>query len=99
MNLTFEERLLVETGLEQLYKEILSNGNVINSQIRQYIDAGEYGLALDDLADLYIETKNPLPSATLVLFDALATKMKMKSGDEWLAVAEILSTKQGKQRS
>lgn len=97
MNLTSEERLLIETGLEQLYREILSNGNVNNSQVRQYINVGEYGLALDDLADLYIATKNPLSSATLVLFDDLATKMKMKSGDEWLAVAEILSTKQDQQ--
>ena len=94
MKLTLEDRMWIEAGLEELYRGISANIEIDPSQIRKYIDVGEFGLALDELADLYMDIETPVPSATLTVFHALATKMKMTSGDEWQAVLEILSIKQ-----
>ena len=57
--------------------------------MREYIDVGEYGLALDDLAYIYLQVGKPVPADIIGLFDALATRMDMGQGDEWRAVAEI----------
>lgn len=93
MALTFEERLANKADLEQLYEAVPSIGAGDLDQVRVYIDVGEYGLALDDLADRYLEAKKLLPPDIRGLFDKLATRMGMKSGDEWRAVAELLSIK------
>jgi len=50
-------------------------------------------LALDDLAAIYLESKSPVRPEILALFEKLAIKMEMQSGDEWRAVADILSTR------
>ena len=63
MALTYEELLSIEADLEQLYEAMPSNEIGDRKQVRRYIDVGEYGLALDDLADIYLEAKKPLTPA------------------------------------
>ncbi len=93
MSLTLEECLLIETDIEQLYEAVPSHAMLNRDQARKYIDAGEYGLALDDLAAIYLESKSPVRPEIFALFEKLAIKMKMQPGDEWRAVADILSTR------
>ena len=83
MSLTPKEHLLIKTGLDQLYDQISSINGADHLQIRRFIDVGEHGFALDWLADLYMDLKVPPSSATLSLFQALATTMKMTPGDKW----------------
>ena len=93
MALTLEDRLSIETDLELIYKKMPPCAVLYRDQIREYIDVGEYGLALDDLAGIYLDSKTPLRPGILALFERLATKMKMRSGDTWRGVAEILSAR------
>jgi hypothetical protein len=93
MALTLEERLSIEADIEHLYAAVLPKTAGEHDQVRRYIDVGEYALALDDLADIWLEWKKPVPPTVRGLFDELATKMGMRYGDEWRAVAEILSAK------
>ena len=91
MVLTFEERLSIEADIERLYEAVPSHAVLDRDQVREYIDVGEYGLALDDLAAIYLDSKIPIRPEIFVLFERLATKMKMRSCNEWRGVAEILS--------
>jgi hypothetical protein len=93
MSLTLEERLSIEADIEWLYEAVPSHAILDRDQARKYIDVGEYGLALDDLAAIYLESKSPVRPEILALFEKLAIKMEMQSGDEWRAVADILSTR------
>jgi len=92
MALTHKDRDWIEAGLEKLYDALAMFAGVNRQQVREYIDVGEYGLALDDLADIHLTTGKPVPADIVQLFDALALKMGMKQGDEWQAVAEIRAT-------
>ncbi|KAL8931189.1 MAG: hypothetical protein Q9211_007157, partial [Gyalolechia sp. 1 TL-2023] len=62
---------------------------VNHAQVREYIDVQEFGLALDLLAHIQLKSGKPVPSDTMRIFEALATRMGMKAGDEWRGVAEI----------
>ena len=42
-----------QEGLEILYASIQPLQGKYNNQIRKFIDVGEYGLALDGIADAY----------------------------------------------
>jgi len=92
MALTHEDQDWIEAGLEKLYDASAMFAGVNRQQVREYIDVGEYGLALDDLADVHLKTGKPVPADIVQLFDALAMKMDVKQGDEWQAVAEIRAT-------
>jgi hypothetical protein len=92
MALTPEECRKIEGDLNRLFEAVPSKEIGSHDQIRQYIDVGEYGLALDDLADVYLGDRQSLTPSLRSLFDGLANKMGMKSGDQWQAVAEILAS-------
>jgi len=89
MALTHEDRDWIKAGLEKLYDASAIFAGVNRQQVREHIDVGEYGLALDDLAGIHLKTGKPVPADIVQLFDALAMKMGMKQGDGWQAVAEI----------
>jgi hypothetical protein len=59
--------------------------------VRSLIGAGEWGLALDEMAAAYLSNAKPIPNDILNLFEELATSMKMVPGDEYEAVAELLA--------
>ena len=59
-------------------------------QIRRYIDAGEYSLALDDMADIVLELEKPVPIELRSLFAAAAKKMNIKPGTGLSGVDDLL---------
>ncbi len=63
--------------------------DVDQMQIRRYIAAAEYGLALDDMADIVLELNQPVASDLRHLFDAAADKMDIKPGDGWTGVESL----------
>lgn len=93
MTSTLEARLAIEADLEQLYAAAPLRGVGDRDQIREYIEVGEYRLALNDLADVYLEAKTPVTLTLRMLFADPAAKLGMRSGDQWRAVAEILATR------
>ena len=76
-------------GFEILYASIKSLDRQYNHQIREFIDVGEYGLALDGIADAYMTSSASMPLALFQLFDKLATDMDLASDPEFSGVAEF----------
>ena len=59
------------------------------AQIREYIDVGEYGLALDDMACIALESGKPVTVGLRQLFDTAANLMAIKPEDSWNRVDNI----------
>ena len=78
-----------QEGLETLYASIEPLDGMYNHQIRKYIDVGEYGLALDGIADVYMTSNVSMPLALFELFDKLATDMDLASDPEYSGVADF----------
>ena len=89
MTLTHQDEEWIENGLETLYSASLKSIPVNHAQVREYIDVQEFGLALDLLAHIQLKSGKPVSSDTIRIFEALATRMGMKPGDEWRGVAKI----------
>lgn len=89
MTLTHQDEEWIENGLETLYSASLKSIPIDHAQVREYIDVQEFGLALDLLAHIQLKSGTPPSSDAMRIFEALATKMGMKPGDEWRGVAEI----------
>ncbi len=89
MTLTSEDEEWIESELETLYRASCDTIPADYSQVREYIDVYELGLALNLLAHIHLKLGKRLPPDKLRLFDALATRMGMKDGDDWHGVAEL----------
>ncbi len=76
-------------SLELLYAAAASLRGDYNDQIRRFIDVGEYGLALDGIADTYITTNAAMPANLFQLFEKLASDMDLSSDPEFSGVAEL----------
>ncbi len=79
----------IENGLETLYRALCDGIHEDLSDVREYIDVGEFSLALDLLAHIHLDINKFLTPDKLRLFDALATRMGMRNGDRWRGVAEL----------
>lgn len=91
MSLNETDAQTIENHLNQIYNLALSKmTDQDRIQVRQYIAAGEYGLALDDMADIVLESKKTVAPELRSLFYAVATKMKIEPGAGWSGVDSIL---------
>ncbi len=80
----------IELGLERLFEQSFGLDSDHRRYVREYIDVGEYGLALDNLAYIFIRlAAKPLPTEIRELFEKLALKMGISDGDEWEGVAKV----------
>ena len=89
MTLTHMDEEWIEEGLKTLCSASIKSIPANHSQVLEYIDVQEFGLALDLLAHIQLKSGKPASPDTIRMFNALATKMGMKRGDEWRGVAEI----------
>lgn len=78
-----------QEGLEILYASIQPLLGKYNHQIRKFIDVGEYGLALDGIADAYTASNVPMPPALFKLLDELAINMDLASDPEFSDLTEF----------
>jgi hypothetical protein len=79
-----------ESGFLRLLEEASSRGfNWNDGIIRSLFDAGEWALALDELAAAYLKNIKQSPNDILDLFEGLATSMDIVPGDEYEAVAKL----------
>lgn len=93
MPLSLHDEDFIESGLETLCKSIVHPSDPGYGDVKQFIYVHEFGLALDLLAHIQLQSAQPLSPEIRSLIDALAVRMGMKDGDEWRAVAELLTTK------
>ncbi len=94
MSITEPDAQMVEHYLNQIFGQISpAMTDRDRFQVRRYIDAREYGLALDDMADILLESDKPVPPELRSLFDAAAAKMDIKPGAGWSGVDTIFTTK------
>ena len=75
--------------MEILYTSIEHLNRGYNHQIREYIDEGEYHLALDGIADACTKSNTPMPLAMFELFDELATDIDLASDPEFSDLIEF----------
>jgi hypothetical protein len=47
------------------------------SEVQEFIDVGEYGLALETLVDIVVEEDKQIPSKVLMLVDELSDVMEL----------------------
>ena len=81
MGLTAQDEQTVENYLNQIIDLVHSAMNDRDRfQVRRYINAGEYGLALDDMADIVLDSEKPVTTELHSLFAAAADKMNIKPG-------------------
>lgn len=70
------------TEIESSFKELLPNlrevfsGDEV-SEVREFIDVGEYGLALDTLVDIFVEERKRAPAPVVAKVAELAGMMKL----------------------
>ena len=92
--MTPEKSEWLEYNLETLYKQSADFGGNDRRYVREYIDVGEYSLALDNLAYIYARSApKPLSAEIRQLFNWLAVEMDMRDGDEWEGVAQIRTSR------
>ena len=89
MPLSQHDEDFIESGLETLCKSIVRPSDPGYEDVKQFIYVHEFGLALDLLAHIQLQSAQPLSLEIRSLIDALAVKMGMKDGDEWQGVAKV----------
>jgi hypothetical protein len=68
--------------IEALFAELLLAAGPVLSQskhIREFIDVGEYGLALETAVDIFAEEGKTAPAEVVSLIEQLAAAMSMDS--------------------
>lgn len=72
----FEEVELLFANLLVATSSVLSNAE--RTEIQKFIDVGEYGLALETAADIYVEEKKIASADVVTLFEKLAEAMSVE---------------------
>ncbi|MBK1869955.1 MafI family immunity protein [Taklimakanibacter albus] len=58
------------------------------AEVKDFIDVGEYGLALETLVAIYLEDEKLPDEDGRMMIDALAAEMSMKPAEIWLPEKE-----------
>ncbi len=75
--------------LTWLYRATLPVAGFYKDQAKEFIEVGEYGLALDTSADAFLQSHTFMPEDLYAVFEDLAKKMKLDRDPEYTAVAEL----------
>ncbi len=76
-------------GLRVLHQAALALGGWQGEQSETFIRVGEYGLALDEIAYAYLDSKVAMPEKLFQIFDELAVSMELDSDPEFDGVAQL----------
>jgi hypothetical protein len=58
---------------------------------QEFIDVGEYGLALDGIACAYLDSGKTMPADMFHIFERLAVSMDLERDEEYDAVRKLLA--------
>ena len=79
----------VIANLETLSQAAFSVDTTHQDSINTFIYVGEYGLAMEGIADAYLKGNVRMPTDLFQMFEKLATLMDLNSDPEYEAVAEF----------
>ena len=82
MPLSQQDADYIIAGLNSLYERSVLSIREDHAPVRSFIDAGEFGLALDLLACIQLHAQTPASQQTIDLFVNLARKMKIDDSDD-----------------
>ena len=80
---------VVRTGLETLHRAASPLAGYFEDQAAEFIKVGEYSLALDTIADAYLNNKVRMPANLFIIFEDLAKAMELDGDPEFDAVAKL----------
>ncbi len=89
MALSTTELSLIRNDLSALHKAASSIHDWDGKQGRTFIDVGEYGLALDEIAYAYLDAGRTMPPDMFETFEKLATMMDLAQDAELEGVARL----------
>ena len=84
----FDYKAAVE-DLTKLNQQASLVDGQFDQQIAQFIYVGEYALALDGIADVYLSKGVRMPDELFQIFERLAIAMELEGDDEYREVARL----------
>jgi hypothetical protein len=79
----------IRTELSKLYRAASNLDGWNKEQALEFINVGEYGLALDGIAYAYLVNGKNMPADLFRIFDKLAVSMDMEGDEEFEGVARL----------
>ncbi|GAC1340461.1 MAG: hypothetical protein NVS2B1_00130 [Bradyrhizobium sp.] len=79
----------VRKDLEQLHRAASPIEGYFKAQAAEFIEVGEYSLALDTIASAYLSNNLRMPTELFAIFDHLAQVMELDSDPEFDGVAKL----------
>ena len=76
-------------GLMRLHEATLPLKGYFSDDTREFIEEGEYGLALDGIAAPYLRNNAPMHPDLFAFFEALAADFELERDPAWAAVAKL----------
>ena len=76
-------------GLLKLHEATLPLKGYSAYYTKNFIEEGEYGLALDEIAFPYNDNNAPMPADLFAFFETLAADFELERDPEWAAVAKL----------
>lgn len=89
MALSTTELSAIRNDLTVLHKAASATDDWDGKQARTFIDVGEYGLALDEIAYAYLDSGRTMPPDMFETFEKLATMMDLAQDAEFEGVARL----------
>lgn len=80
---------VVKNDLEKLHQEASPLEGYFKEQAAEFIDVGEYSLALDTIASAYLSNNLRMPADLFAIFDHLAQVMELGNDPEFDGVAKL----------
>ena len=80
--------------VEKLFESTLKFKSQYSNQTKEYIYVGEYGLALDDIAEVYLKNNEMMPPDLFQIFKHLATIMELEKDEEYQGAIKLLARAQ-----
>ncbi len=77
------------TKLNTLHELALPLPGYFKADVLQFIEVGEYGLALDTIAGAFLDNKIRMSADLFATFEDLASEMELDRDPEYSAVAEL----------
>ena len=95
MALSNQELSTIRVNLIALHRAASGMDGWNGKQGQTFIDVGEYGLALDEIAYAHLDNGKAMPTELFRIFDKLATIMELETDSEYDGVARIRASVEG----
>ena len=95
MALSRNELSAIRNDLTALHRATSTIDGWDGKQALTFIEVGEYGLALDEIAYAYLDAERSMPIDMFKTFEKLATTMDLAQDAEFVGVARLRASQAG----